>query len=82
MSNAKVSETRINTTAERTTRIYVDIDADLERRCRMRALMLEQELHKRMTRKSYIEYLIQQDTEKVKGASLTVIKKRPALKTI
>jgi len=69
-----MADSEINTRPDATVRVYVDISQEIERKCRLRYVQLEAETGKRFNRRSYLEYLITQDTDKVKGASLSVVK--------
>lgn len=70
-----MAEEKINVTPEVLKRVYVDISEEVERKCRIRYLQLEMKTGTKFDRKTYIEYLINQDTATVNGASLRTVTK-------
>ncbi len=62
--------------AEKTTRIYCDVDADTEMKLQLRVIQVGMERGRKITRKEYFEKLILDDVAKVKGASLHTIQQR------
>lgn len=71
--------TEINLESEETVRVHADISKDAEMKLRLRALMHQSVTGVRITRKQYLEKLINDDVAKVKGASLREVTKRKAI---
>jgi len=57
-------------------RVYADISADVELKLRMRTLLAQRESGVKMTRKQYLEKLINDDAAKVNGASVREVTRR------
>jgi hypothetical protein len=69
-------EAEINVEAEQTIRVYVDITRDVERKVRLRCMLMENASGRKITRKEYLEKLIADDIAKVQGASLREVSSR------
>lgn len=74
--DADTSAAEINTTADETKRVYVDITREMDSKIRIRCFLLEAQTGKKVTRREYLEMLIKADIAQVSGASLREVKSR------
>ena len=63
-------------TADNTIRVYADISVEAEAKLRMRTAQHQRDLGRRVTRREYLEHLIEQDIAHVNGASVRTISQR------
>lgn len=67
-------------TPETTVRVHADISHEAEMKLRLRALQHQARTGVRVTRKQYLEKLINDDVANVKGASLREVTQRKLIK--